>query len=84
MITETGLYYFFSTLAQCAAGFAALVGVFAVFRLQANAFSIEESYAHARRWMLSDLSSTDINGKPRQQIKEALQRIQKRGGLART
>ena len=49
-ITETHLLYFFSALAQCAAGFAALVGVFAIFRLQTNSAAVSERYEEAKYW----------------------------------
>ncbi|MBI3314055.1 MAG: hypothetical protein HYZ83_07450 [Candidatus Omnitrophica bacterium] len=51
LINQTSLLYFFSTLAQCAAAFAGLVGVFAIFRLQAQSSRIGEEYASAKHWL---------------------------------
>ena len=47
---STALWYFFSALAQSAAGFAALVAVFAVFRLQASASALEGLYRNVLNW----------------------------------
>lgn len=50
-IDENTLYYFFSTLAQCAAAFVAVIAVFAVFRLEANNREIEQRYLEAKNWL---------------------------------
>ena len=44
MNIQTIFLYFFSTLAQCAAAFAALAAVFAVFRLQSSSAAVEDVY----------------------------------------
>ncbi len=46
--------YFFSTLAQSAAGFAALVAVFAVYRLQSNITIMEALRIETREWLLKN------------------------------
>ncbi len=51
MISTTTYLYFFSALAQCAAGLMALVAVFVVFRLQANSAEIIENYGVAKSWL---------------------------------
>ena len=45
---QTTLLYFLSALAQSAAGFAALVGLFGVFRLQTKREELREQYRVAR------------------------------------
>ena len=76
-ISETSLLYFFSTLAQCAAGFAALIGVFAVFRLQANAPVIVEEYTAARNWLRRVCTISDTDSLPKYEVKNKLQRIER-------
>ena len=48
---SNGFLYFFSTLAQCAASFAALVAVFAVFRFQANGDIVQRLCDEAAAWL---------------------------------
>lgn len=71
-IDETVLLYFFSSLAQCAAGFAALIGVFAVFRLQANTSSIVEEYTHAMAFLRINIGLTNLDGQTKSEIKHIL------------
>ncbi len=51
MTNENAPWYFLSTLAQCAAAFAALVAVFATFRLQVNRNLVEDAIAEAEKWV---------------------------------
>lgn len=53
----TALFYFLSTLAQCAAAFVALTGLFAVFRFQANGPEVEERYTAAKSWLSTHASA---------------------------
>jgi len=46
------LRYFFSALAQSAAAFAGLAGIFAVFRLQTIGTSLRSQYSEARNWIV--------------------------------
>lgn len=75
VIRETPLLYFFSALAQCAAGFAALVGVFAIFRLQANTSRIGEEYLFARHWLKMDASIGNADALTSQEVKRRLEDI---------
>lgn len=74
-LSETSLLYFFSALAQCAAGFAALIGVFAVFRLQANAPAIVEEYSAAKNWLHTACTLRDAVTFPRKEVRNKLQEI---------
>ena len=51
MPNENAPWYFLSTLAQCAAAFAALIAVFATFRLQVNRNLVEDAIAEAEKWV---------------------------------
>lgn len=75
LINEQSFLYFFSSLAQCAAGFCALVGVFAVFRLQANAININESYDAARAWLRVAHSLNNTSTFTRTTVRKELQEI---------
>ncbi|GEM_PF-6598498 len=72
IVKETHLLYFFSALAQCAASFAALVGVFAIFRLQSNAARINEEYIYAKYWLMRDVGITQAEFLTSQEIKKRL------------
>ena len=76
---STNLLYFFSTLAQCAAAFAGLAGVFAIFRLQANASKIGEVYISARFWLRTSGERNNADSLPTQEVKRLLNEI-KEGG----
>ncbi|MFH0986348.1 MAG: hypothetical protein V1882_12605 [Candidatus Omnitrophota bacterium] len=52
-VDSTQLLYFFSTLAQCAVAFAALIGVFAIFRLQTNSSIVIQKHREAAEWLRS-------------------------------
>ncbi len=74
-VDKTILLYFFSALAQCAAGFAALVGVFAVFRLQANSAHISEEYALAKHWLKVQNSMHGADSFTSQMVKSELENL---------
>ncbi|MFA5159221.1 MAG: hypothetical protein WC484_01800 [Candidatus Omnitrophota bacterium] len=69
---ETNLLYFFSTLAQCSAAFAALAGVFAVFRLQWNESHIQEAYRRGNYWLSRQDQTHFHDSTPKYRIKERL------------
>ncbi len=71
-ISEITLLYFFSALAQSAAAFAALVAVFAVFRLQANAAAIVQKYLEAKHWLKHVAKSSTVDGISDAQVKQVL------------
>lgn len=73
-IDVTTLLYFFSSLSQCAAGFAALIGLFAVFRLQANTLTIAEEYTAARNWLCTIRKLSDTQTLPRRDVRTHLER----------
>ncbi len=50
-IDHPTVLYFFSSLAQSSAALAALVAVFAVFRLQTNDHQVTERYLEAHHWL---------------------------------
>ena len=70
---SNGFLYFFSSLAQCAAGFAALVAVFAVFRFQANNDIVRKLYEEINDWLVikqrSSYSDHDQQGAIYKKIK---------------
>lgn len=58
---SSGFLYFFSSLAQCAAAFAALIAVFAVFRFQANGDIIKNLYEDINDWLVTKGRSSYID-----------------------
>ena len=60
----TWLLYFLSSIAQCAAAFAALVAVFSVFRLQANSSAEKDMRAEIKAWLVEarEMVSHDYDG----------------------
>ena len=64
MNTQNIFLYFFSTLAQCAAAFAALAAVFGVFRLQSSSLAVEDAYRDSWYWIRQRcgvMSPLDVN-----------------------
>jgi hypothetical protein len=78
LIENNNLLYFFSALAQCAAAFAALVGVFAVFRLQANTTYLADTFLEAKYW-LSLLKGSVAYQLPSVEIKKELENLDQDG-----
>lgn len=78
----TILWYFFSALAQCAAAFAGLVAVFAVFRFQAIKSEIQENYRAARYWLRIETgqgySEQKLREQPDKEIQKLLEEIRDR------
>lgn len=66
MDASTALLYFLSALAQSAAGFAALVGLFGVFRLQMQREQIHDQYDLARHLLKihSQVHESKLDGLP--------------------
>ena len=77
MPNYSGPWYFLSALSQCASAFAALVAVFATFRLQVNHGLVEEAIADARQWVLTQRGRDAIV--PDEAVKEFLKNV--RGGV---
>ena len=61
MTNENAPWYFLSTLAQCGAAFAALVAVFATFRLQVNRSLIEDAFTEAEKWVRTQVGSNAMH-----------------------
>ncbi|PIQ83074.1 MAG: hypothetical protein COV76_00605 [Candidatus Omnitrophica bacterium CG11_big_fil_rev_8_21_14_0_20_64_10] len=78
-VSNVVLLYFFSALAQSAAALIAVIGVFAVFRLQNNGMELSDSYRMARAWMKHlNFSAADSFSKDR--VKELLRGVETNNG----